>query len=655
MATQTEVNTETTTQDQPNSPHPSQVPHNSGFSAYTPEGYWQRGTQSRRSFESPSRNNFQGEGRQLRPSSAPPFPERKEEGETGGTPNAPRIPTMYLPTPRPTAPRIRSVPYPQGTHESRNQENLMSEVHAINPGHSFRGETSVPESILEEARVQELLTGPPHDPRSPQEQRTPIPSQSELNYHRNSPNNRSYDPRQVAPTQTILHSPHGSPIRILEPPFPRERLEMSAMLERQSSRQDSRPYQEQYNSVMGSALERDPRTNSSQPKRYPTPRDALDDVGEQCRALGERLGVRGIGNLPLEEHIQAVRALTEAREIDLPLWIASQVRDADIDRELSRLHAVVRQPNVALVVPEDASLPDPWGLTRWQTSPAMISPSWSWQQLEQQRALESERERWRENVAKEVRRNAAAVLQQERNQSDQREFYVPYERIPDPILRPSNPAVPSTTIYLPSTPSENPARARVRVVEPEKEDSSPEPTAFTNRSKDPQQEKMDEREQGRYYRDAPPHQIPAQTPLKPGNLRPEGYKYTPFPRVFPPESSLRQSRRRLREILEDVEGERAGRNVRTPVSHSIFGGHPLDNDPSQQTPVRPRDPTLNRAEQAEVRHELTEEEKKLHDWEMRGKSHRSYPGRTPKSYGGPPSNSPPPPPNPLKCSALQLI
>ncbi|THU76691.1 hypothetical protein K435DRAFT_878852 [Dendrothele bispora CBS 962.96] len=173
MATQTEVTTETTTQGPPTSNHPSQVPHNSGFSTYTPDGRWQQGNQSRRSFETPSRGLFHGDGRLLRPSSAPPNPSEKKEHIREGTPDAPLIRTTQLPTPDPTGPRIRQVRSLPRTPESRNYENLRKEVLSVDPRHTFRGNTYIPESVLEEIRAQNVLTGSNNDPRSPQEDRTP--------------------------------------------------------------------------------------------------------------------------------------------------------------------------------------------------------------------------------------------------------------------------------------------------------------------------------------------------------------------------------------------------------------------------------------------------------------------------------------------------
>ncbi|THU85619.1 hypothetical protein K435DRAFT_869091 [Dendrothele bispora CBS 962.96] len=95
---------------------------------------------------------------------------------------------------------------------------------------------------------------------------------------------------------------------------------------------DTRTYQSQYESVMGSALDHNqPNTNSSQPKRYPITHDTLEDVGQQCRRVGEILGIRGVNQMQLSDHIQAVRALAEAREIDLPNWAASQLREPELN------------------------------------------------------------------------------------------------------------------------------------------------------------------------------------------------------------------------------------------------------------------------------------------------------------------------------------
>ncbi|THU89987.1 hypothetical protein K435DRAFT_276090 [Dendrothele bispora CBS 962.96] len=104
MATKTEFTTETDTQN-PNSFNQSQEPHNSGFSTFTPEGYWQNRSRNRQPSESPSRNPFQGEGRMIRPSSAPPNSNDQEGKGRSKTPNAPCLFNTHLPTPDPTGPR----------------------------------------------------------------------------------------------------------------------------------------------------------------------------------------------------------------------------------------------------------------------------------------------------------------------------------------------------------------------------------------------------------------------------------------------------------------------------------------------------------------------------------------------------------------------
>ncbi|THV01565.1 hypothetical protein K435DRAFT_853581 [Dendrothele bispora CBS 962.96] len=324
MATRTEVETETTTQDPINPPHPSQVPHNSGFSTYTPDGYWRRGTQpTRPNSETPSREVFQGEGRILRPSSAPPA--KIEEGRDG-TPDAPRIPPMHLPTPEPTGPRTRIINLPFTREGPRNYDDLRREVRAIDPSHTFRGSTNIPESVLEETRAQEVLTENTPDPRSPVRYRTPIPSPLELPPRRDPiPYSRRNELTQQdrSPVRMESQSLDGSPIRITEPLDSRDRVVFPSLMERRPSFTNPRSYQEQFESAMGSALEHNPATGSSQPKRYTTPREALEDVGRQCRTLGESLGVRNLSDMSLEDHIHAVRALAEAREADLPLWVAS--------------------------------------------------------------------------------------------------------------------------------------------------------------------------------------------------------------------------------------------------------------------------------------------------------------------------------------------
>ncbi|THU79995.1 hypothetical protein K435DRAFT_810244 [Dendrothele bispora CBS 962.96] len=564
MATRTEVNTETSTQD-PNLSYQSQIPHNSGFSAYTPEGRWQDRSRDRHNSESPTQNPFRGEGRMLRSSSALPSSRNDEEKEGRGTPGTPRIPTSQLPTPGPTGPRRQRLDQETNDEEPRNYQNLRREVHSVEPGYAFQGQTYVPESILEEADGQEIVTEAPRDPRSPQGHRTPIPSSPQQEF---GPTILNLTPRTNPQTPRPSRSPEsssGSSIRITQPLGPRDQVIFPPSPRRSPPVPpiDTRTYRSQYESAMGSALDRQPATNSSQPKRYPTPQDALEDVGTQCRDLGEVLGVRRIENLSLGDHIQAVRALAEAREADLPIWAASRIREVNLNRELNRLYAIVRQPDVALIVPEDPSLPDPWGLTRNQLSPAATPVLWSWQQLEQQRAFESERECWREHMANEVRRRAEAVIRPKEDFEETRS-HRSFNLASDPITRPPNPAVPSTTVYPSSSVTDsNWARPTVKIIEPSSDDSSlnvPPGQEFqgysyrepqfnsnspSNRNAQGEESKREFKSsesqtntkgmEGQGYktvpqRDAPPHQTPAQTYLKPGDFRPSGYKYTPYPR-----------------------------------------------------------------------------------------------------------------------------
>ncbi|THU89291.1 hypothetical protein K435DRAFT_865423 [Dendrothele bispora CBS 962.96] len=423
---------------------------------------------------------------------------------------------------------------------------------------------------------------------------------------------------------------------------------------------------------MGSALDRRPATNSSQLKRYPTPYDALEDVRMQCQRLEEVLGVRRIETLSLEDHIQAVRALAEAREADLPIWVASRIREVDLNRELNRLYAVVRQPDVALIVPEDPSLPDPWGFTRNQLSPAQTPALWSWQQLEQQQAFERERERWRENMAHEVHRRAETVVRQNED-NDKMRSRRSFNLAPDPIACPSNPAVPSTTVYPSSSiTSPNWARPTVKIVEPSDESntdippgqefrgydfyaSQADPNSPSNRNdwrketregvklnESPNGKTEDEVHQTEQKRDVPPHQTPAQTYLKPGDFRPSRYKYTPFSKNTNAESSLRRSRRRLREILEDVEGERKHQGVGN-VERTMR----IDTSNEPTTVSRSKN---NESEDLNYPKERGEDER-IHRWEHRennygSRSNDDSPDNLPDSNGSAPLAPPPPPPPP---------
>ncbi|THU89290.1 hypothetical protein K435DRAFT_865422 [Dendrothele bispora CBS 962.96] len=111
----------------------------------------------------------------LRSSSAPPSSRNDDEKEGRGTPGTPRLPTSQLPTPGPTNPRRRPFDIGANNSEPRNYESLHSEIHSVEPGYRFQGQSYIPESLMDEANDQDVQTGTPHDPRSPQEHRTPIP------------------------------------------------------------------------------------------------------------------------------------------------------------------------------------------------------------------------------------------------------------------------------------------------------------------------------------------------------------------------------------------------------------------------------------------------------------------------------------------------
>ncbi|THU91459.1 hypothetical protein K435DRAFT_863374 [Dendrothele bispora CBS 962.96] len=378
MATQTTTETQTQ-QDHPRSTPSPDPNHNSGFSTFTPEGYWHRGARTRQRSDSPPRLVFQGEGHTLRSSSAPPGNQKE----------------------------------PEQADEIRLSENLGQQERLP----SLRGSPSVPRSLQEEAMVHELLTET-SDPRSPRSYRTPIPIN--INNPNNSPRQSPINTDAVA-WRNSSSSSNESSIRILGPIRPEDQVnipnypgEVQVNFPPQGVINPSN-YQTQYEDAMGSALDRSHpalTTGSSHPRRYATPREALEDVGEQCRQFGLRLGIRGIETLEMEDQVRAVRALAEAREIDLPIWVASQLREPANDREISRLHSIVRQPDVSLIVPEDPSLPDPWNLTTQRLSSPSVTMG-SWQQLEQMRALE--REIRREELAEEVRRNAQLVVKQREN------------------------------------------------------------------------------------------------------------------------------------------------------------------------------------------------------------------------------------------------
>ncbi|THU88656.1 hypothetical protein K435DRAFT_866079 [Dendrothele bispora CBS 962.96] len=390
MATQTTTETYT----QQNDPHSSSTPspdpnHNSGFSAFTPEGYWRWGSQARQQSKSPPRSVFQGEGHTLRSSSAPPGdPKDPERNEGLDTPGAPKPPLTYLPTPEPTRPRPRT----RNLSDYRNYNTLEEEIRSSenlersDPLPNLSGPPHVPRSLQEEALAQEMLTRT-SDPRSPQEHRTPIPLATN-----NLASSMNY-PTELPASRHSSHSRSESPIQILGPIGPDEQVNIP------DPDHDIRVTFPQLRSAFN-RTPTGPTTPSSHPRWYATPRDALEDVGRQCQRFGMQLGVRGVESMDLDDQIRAVRALAEAREVDLPIWIVSQLRETGFRRELNRLHDIVRQPDLTLVVPEDPNLPDPWNLTV-RMVPLPVPSNGSWQQLEQHRALELEREKRREDLARE--------------------------------------------------------------------------------------------------------------------------------------------------------------------------------------------------------------------------------------------------------------
>ncbi|THU76690.1 hypothetical protein K435DRAFT_878851 [Dendrothele bispora CBS 962.96] len=320
---------------------------------------------------------------------------------------------------------------------------------------------------------------------------------------------------------------------------------------------------------------------------------------------------------------------------------------------------MVRQPDVALIVPEDPGLPDPWGLTRRVSSPTSIPSFLSWQQLEQQRALEMEveREKWRESMADRIRSNASEVLQQRELEHPPGQWrqYAPYGT--EPIPRPTNPAIPSSTIYPSSSITEtnpNLTTPRVKIVDPKGREYDSDEGPFP---KNPENSPETVLNQGVGYqqRDVPPHQTLAQPTLKPGNIRPEGYKYTPFPRNPNHDSNLRQSRKRLREILEDIESERKEGSVGTRAQKSTIEERPLDNESNRPFPIRQtsqvNNPTqLERTLQKDNKAELNHEEIRIRNWEQRGnrgeRRDQNFSNDPPEHPDETPSNPPPPPPSP---------
>ncbi|THV01544.1 hypothetical protein K435DRAFT_793263 [Dendrothele bispora CBS 962.96] len=619
MATQTTTET-ITQQDQPHSSStPSPDPnHNSGFSTYTPSGYWRRDNQPRQHSESPPRSTFQGEGRTLRSSSAPPEEPKRPSSATGhegfDTPDAPRIPFAYLPIPEPTRPRIR--PHSNYGSEPRNYHSLAEEIRLSSnarrdePAPIFQGRNPVPESVYGEVPDQGMLTNTMSDPRSPYEHRTPIIVNPDISLRSSeelpsniaqerSSNTYPRDSNSPRSPHASRFSPGGS-IRILGPLRPEDQVTIPSYpnegnVASSFPYQRSPGYQTQYEEVMGSALgqtQTTPNTPSSHPKRYTTPREALEDVGRQCLAFGRRLGIPGIETMELEDHVRAIRALAEAREIDLPIWVASQLRETELNREINRLYSIVRQPDLTLIVPEDPNLPDPWNLTT-KPMPSPMNMGWSWQQLEQQRAFEREREKWREELGMEVRHQAQLMLEQRRRLEEAGREEEELLRDPESIPRPVNPTPRSSTIYPSSSPTSNRTRPEVRIVEPVDEEPiarrwmkntgqsskcsggcghDPVRECETNRQPSEGVERTE-------VRDTPPHQTPSQPSLKPGDLRSSGYKYTPFPKA----------RKRLREILEDVEGERmeTGNQYAGPESSSRDHETSTSEELLYETPVQP--------------------------------------------------------------------
>ncbi|THU81451.1 hypothetical protein K435DRAFT_873321 [Dendrothele bispora CBS 962.96] len=160
MATRTEINTETSIQD-PNSSYQSQVPHNSGFSTYTPQARWQERARNRQGSDSPTRNPFQGEGRLLRSSSAPPS--SRNEGEKLRKTEVPRVSNGYLHIncPHLVLPVLEGVDVDPGTDndEPRKYENQQRQIHSVEKGYTFHGQSYIPESIMDEANGQQILTG----------------------------------------------------------------------------------------------------------------------------------------------------------------------------------------------------------------------------------------------------------------------------------------------------------------------------------------------------------------------------------------------------------------------------------------------------------------------------------------------------------------
>ncbi|THU98720.1 hypothetical protein K435DRAFT_856364 [Dendrothele bispora CBS 962.96] len=538
-----------------------------------------------------------------------------------------------------------------------------------------------------------MLTERSNDPRSPQSQHTPIPDANSL-----TPPGPQIDfpaePRtpNIGPRPSRNSSPisSGLSIRITGPIGIEDRVNIPGQfLNIPAGPQDPNPrsYQSQYDSVMESALNQNGpaiTTASTHPRFYPTPRDALVDVGRQCLRFGRSLGLQRINEIGLEDQVRAMRALAEARESDLPMWIVSQLRNPIMNQELNRLHAVIRQPEIALVIPEDPTLPDPWGIAlRNPSPPATVTTSW--QQLEQQRALEIEIEQCREELAAEVKRNAQLVLEQRRQLEELRKEEESLRMLMGTELRPVNPAPLSSTIY-PSFPltSANRVQPEVRIINP----SDEEPIArnwMRNserlikcqgqcghgrvRECDGTARTMASESEVKTSRDLPPHQTPQQSGIKPGEIRQAGYKYTPFPKIHNTDQTLRRNRRRLREILEDVEGERT-ENEKNDSEDSVHPSNRSESEviyntsgrpepgpgiatPLQSTPIPPHARVIDELEDEGANTSSCTNEKedarRISDWESRGTRTTTKNGNSSSSVPPPPPpsriSSPPPPPS----------
>ncbi|THV01757.1 hypothetical protein K435DRAFT_853456 [Dendrothele bispora CBS 962.96] len=81
---------------------------------------------------------------------------------------------------------------------------------------------------------------------------------------------------------------------------------------------------------------------------------------------------------------------------------------------------------------------------------------------------------------------------------------------------------------------------------------------------------------------------PSQSRLKPGEIRPSGYKYTLFPKAYVADLNLCRVCKRLCKILEDVEGEKMESNQGPEAPASTTGGHETNGNEEvlYQTPQR---------------------------------------------------------------------